>query len=257
MYILKTIAIANQKGGTGKTSTCLELCSILGERGYKVLAIDLDQQKNLSIYCGADINHASIYDALHGHKSITECVQHVNTYDIIISSTELSRADREFVDRDDVYLLADLLGFVKDEYDYVIIDNSPSRNILLSMVYVAADYILIPTEADHGSIVEGISAVYQDINKLRNGRTKISHVKVLGFILTKYENTVLHSLAIEDLNKMAEEMEEDNPFVATVRKSIAMSECKRVFQSLQEYEKYSNPAQDYRKVADMIEESTK
>ena len=139
---MKIIAISNQKGGTGKSSSCIEICSILGRTNkpksrqkYRVLAIDMDQQRNFSIYCGADVSKPSIYDALHGNKPVTECIQHVDTYDVIISSNELSKADREFVDRDDVYLLEDLLKFVENDYDYVVIDNSPSRNILLSIFY--------------------------------------------------------------------------------------------------------------------------
>ena len=251
-----TIGVANQKGGVGKTSTTIELATILGKKS-QVLVIDFDQQGNASEYAGADMSYNSIYDALHSLKSIEECIQHTDYFDVIISSEELSKADRQFVDADDIYLLLDLIEILRDKYDFFIIDGNPGRNVLLSMLYVCSDYILIPTECDKGSL-KGVQAVYEDVLKLRKvprgGGESPSHAKIAGILLTKYEKTILHQEAMEVLQDMVEEME-DNPFVLPVRKSIVASEAKTMGAPIQIYAKNSTTATDYRKVAQTLKKA--
>ncbi len=243
------IAVCNQKGGVGKTSTVIELASSLTQKHKKVLAVDADQQGNLSSYSGAG-EGSTLYDALHAKVPVEKTIQHLKWFDLIPSDSQLSKADREFVDREDVYLLGDLLGMLSDDYDYCLIDTSPSRSILLTMAYAAADKVIIPTECDDGSL-DGVNAIYEDIYKMRNGRAKITNASVLGVILTKYERTIMHSEAIKDLDEIISGMEED-PFLMTIRKSIALSECKKLEQPLQEYDKNSNPAADYRQIVNEI-----
>ena len=256
----RVISIANQKGGIGKSSSVIEIASVLSiEYNKKVLVIDLDQQRNLSKYIGANIETdqkghnliPSIYDVLTSDAFTTDSIQHLSHFDAISASEQLSKADRTFMDSDDMYLLADIIDGIKELYDYIIIDNGPSRNILLTMSYVASDEIIIPSECDEGSI-DGIIAIYSDLKKLRESRNKLSHAIVKGLILTRYEKTSIHSIALEeDLAEIANRMEQDigyRPFVLPVRKSIKMSECKGFKQSLQEYDRYGNAAKDYRKI---------
>lgn len=245
----KTIAIANQKGGVGKTTTTIELAASLALLNKRVLVIDLDQQGNLSKYCGANRNVPSIYDVLHAKCSIEDAITKV-AFDVIISSSELSKADKEFVDLEDVYLLSDLVGLVKDNYDYILIDNGPTRNILLTMAYVAADYVIIPTECDDGSL-DGIIAIEKDVRKLRESRAQTSKAQIIGIILTKYENTIMHSISIDEIKEITEPFGSD-PFIMTVRKSIIVSECKKVNQSLHEYSKEGNPTKDYQAIAEEL-----
>ena len=246
----KTIVIANQKGGVGKTTTAIEIAAALSLQKKRVLLIDLDQQGNLSQYVGADNRKASIYDALHGKVKIQNAIQRTEICDVITSSPELSKADREFVDADDVFLLADLIDFVKEEYDYIVLDNNPSRNVLLTMAYVAGQFVIIPSECDAGSL-DGIVAINRDIMKLRDGRMSFSKARIIGLVLTKTERTIMHSVAGEELEQIAERVGGD-PFILNVRKSIVVSECKKVCQSLQQYSRWSAPAMDYRKIAEEI-----
>lgn len=248
--VAKTIVIANQKGGVGKTTTAIEIAAALSLQKKRVLLIDLDQQGNLSRYVGADNRKASIYDALHGKVKIQNAIQRTEICDVITSSPELSKADREFVDADDVFLLADLIDFVKEEYDYIVLDNNPSRNVLLTMAYVAGQYVIVPSECDAGSL-DGIAAINRDIVKLRDGRMSFSKARIIGLVLTKTERTVMHSVAGEELERIAELVGGD-PFILNVKKSIVVSECKKVCQSLQQYAKWSAPAMDYRKIAEEI-----
>lgn len=246
------ISIANQKGGVGKTTTAIELAASLNDLGKKILLIDFDQQCNLTSYVNAQIasETPTIYDALHASVAIVETIQHLGFADVIPASPALSRADREFVEMDDFYLLKDLLELdeINKLYDYVLIDNSPSRNVLLTMAYIAADYVIIPTECDDGAL-DGILAINEDIVKLRDGRTHYTDATVLGLILVKFEKTVMHTIAFQNDLKEISDTIGSNPFLMTVRKSISVSETKKNKTPLQEYDKTSKPAEDYRKIA--------
>ena len=216
----------------------------------KVLLIDLDQQGNMSKYIGADESMPSIHTLLHGDAAVADAIQHMEYFDAITSDKDLSKADKEFGDADDVFLLADLLDFVKDDYDYIVIDNSPSRNVLLNMAYVAADYIIIPSECDDGSL-DGIVAINEDVNRLKNGRISLSHAEFLGIIMTKYEKTVMHEMAKENIDEICQNLN-IAPFIMKVRKSIQVSEAKTMKKPILAYAKSGNPSRDYQKIAQKI-----
>jgi chromosome partitioning protein len=247
-----TICIANQKGGVGKTTTTIEIASALSIENKNVLVIDFDQQRNLSKYVGADLDAPTIYQVLTAQCGIYDAIQHTTDgFDIIPASDELSLADKIFNNPlDDIFLLNDVIKFVKNDYDYVIIDNSPARNILLQMAYVAADGIIMPTESDVGSI-DGIYAVYMDVEKCRNNRNKLTNAEYLGFIANKYEKTNIYSIALKNLEDARQKI---NPeaFIVTVRKSSVASEAKTMAESIQKYRRWSTTATDYRKVAEEI-----
>lgn len=245
-----TFMVANQKGGVGKTTTSHDLATALCNLKKRVLLIDLDQQCNLTTYVGADVNYPSISEALHGEKSVEEITQHLAYFDFIAASPALSRADREFIDQDDIFLLSDVVDLCQHLYDYILIDCGPTRNILLSMAYIAVDYVLIPTECDDGSL-DGIRAINQDLVKLRNSRLQLTHARVFGVILNKVEKTALHATTLEILDNMCKELDNEAK-VYQVRKSIGVSECKKFGQAMQEYNRTGNVAKDFRYIANQI-----
>ena len=100
-----TIATINQKGGAGKTTTAIELSYDLAEFERKVLLIDIDSQVGLTYYVPVDPSMPTIYDVLHANKKIDDAIQHLDRIDVITASEELSKADKEFVDYDDIFLL--------------------------------------------------------------------------------------------------------------------------------------------------------
>ena len=189
---MKTIAVANQKGGVAKSTTCWEIGTCLKDMGYKVLVIDFDQQSNLTGYVNADRMKPSIYDCLKAEATMEEAIQTTDDFDFISASEKLSKADKEFSAPEDIYLLKELLKFIEEDYDFAIVDNSPSRNSLLNMSYIAADFVIIPTECDTGSI-DGIDAIYGDLSKYR--KINWTNAQVAALILTKFENTAMHTLA--------------------------------------------------------------
>ena len=249
---MKVIAIANQKGGVGKTTTTIELAACLANNGKKVIVIDFDQQGNTTDNLNAS-HEISIIDVFRENKTINEAIQHIGNIDIIASSEELSQVDFEFSsekDRDNIYILADLCDAMKDNYDYILIDNTPARNTALNMAYVAADYVICPTEVDENSI-KGIVNINKDIKKLRETRNHDSHAYIIGIILTKMERSSVHEYGLNVANSLAEQLEGD-VFVETVRKSVRVSEIKTTKGSLQDYDTYCNPAVDYRRITNKI-----
>ena len=242
------IALANQKGGTGKTTSTIELAACFKNMGYKVLVVDLDQQTNLSRYVGADTRLPGIYNVLKKEVDVLDAIQHLPEFDVLSSSPSLSKADREFSESLDVMLLKDSLKPLNDIYDLVLIDNNPSRNILLNMTYIASDYVIIPADCDEGSIM-GIHAILEDLDKYV--KAGWSDADFLGIIFTKYEKTGMHKYALENIQELLNSSKSD-AFVKIVRKSIAASECKSEGTSMQLGKKNSNPAIDYKTIAEDI-----
>ena len=248
---MNTIAIANQKGGVGKTTSSIELADCLAGLNKKVVVIDLDQQGNLTDYMDA-VSNLTIRDLMMAQKHPDEIIQHKGRIDVIASTDELSRAEKEFTDPSDVYILSDVCEMLDNlyHYDYAIIDNGPSRGLLLSMSYIAADGIIVPSECDKGAI-KGILAMERDLAKLRDTKHPMTNAEIIGVILTKYENTTIHKAAIKRVEAMLDAIKGE-PFIDTVRKSVKASEAKEYSKSLQQYVRYSNPAIDYRHIAEKI-----
>ena len=242
----KVVGVITMKGGVGKTTTTIELASIIAKK-KKVLVIDLDAQANLSKYVNADMNHPSIYEVLQAEASVADAIQRCGKIDVIAASEELSKSDKVFVEHDDIFLLQDVIELVKDDYDIIFIDNGPARSTLVTMTYVASDYVVVPTEADDGSI-DGVDRVYNDIIKNRKGKRPITSAKIAMLLLNKYENTIMHQEAKALLEEKSAEFE-DHPAVITVRKGIVASEAKSFKQAMIEYEPESNVALDFQDAA--------
>nr|WP_297704091.1 ParA family protein [uncultured Butyrivibrio sp.] len=243
----KVIGVINQKGGVGKTTATIELANTIAAKKKKVLVIDLDQQGNLTKYVGADTSVPTIFEVLQAEKPVNEAIQQCGRIDVIASSKELSRADKVFTEHDDIFLLKDVIEVVMDDYDVIFIDNGPARSTLLTMAYVAADYIVIPAEADDGSI-DGVEEVYNDVIKNRQGKRPITSAKLAMLLLNRYENTIMHQNVKENLEEMSGRFE-DHPIVVTIRKGIVATESKSFKQAIIDYDPKSNVSEDYQKAA--------
>ena len=143
---MKTIVIANQKGGVGKTTTTIELATCFALKGKKVLVIDMDQQRNLTKWIGAEVKpELSIYRVLMGDVTVLSAIQKIPIFnnkskakvianiDVICGTERLSTAEKFFTDTEDALLMKELLGFIKDKYDAIILSNeiaSFSNNII-------------------------------------------------------------------------------------------------------------------------------
>lgn len=246
----KIFALCSQKGGTAKTSSAIEISTCLSNAGYKTLLIDLDQQCDSTRNSGINSPKNTIHEVFQQECKILDAIHTVEWYDVLPASPALSKADKIYMERDDIYLLKDICEILLNKYDFIIIDNPPARNILLNMTYIAADYIICPTLSDDNSI-RGIIAVEQDLKRLRDSRNKESHAYIIGIILAIYETTNSHKKALQNLKEITNALPGD-VFVSTVRKTIKMAEVKTLCMPLQIYEKYNNASLDYQKIAKRI-----
>ena len=150
--------------------------------------------------------------------------------------------------------MADLVDIMVNDYhyDYIFIDNAPSRSVLLNMTYVAADYIIIPTLSDDSSM-DMIEETEDDIAKLVNGRNHESHAQVIGYILNSYKRSVMYDIAMEKLEAHAANREDEiKPFVAYIKEMIKMSEVKTLHTSVYNLGKSSPISRSFYDIAQKV-----
>lgn len=221
------LSFMSAKGGVGKSTSSLEVAALLTKKGYKTLLIDLDENNSLSKNAGADIDspetvEKTVYEVFHAKEDVHDCIQHLEFYDILPGSKSLSKIEKEFIENDDNFLLLDLCEILSEDYDFIIVDNAPSRSKLLTMTIIAASYVICPTECDESS-TDMILETESDIYKWTNNRHKDSKAKVIGYILSRYNSrTIMHNVALDTLLEMAGE----DKFVKTISDAIVLSEAK-------------------------------
>ncbi len=259
------ISVLTSKGGVGKTQTALEVASVLANNGNRVLCIDMDGQKNLSKRVGCDLKKKTILDCLTIDEDISledmeellsKSIQHVNNLDIIAGNTKMGLAEKIFPGADDVFLLdAFCKSFVKDDYDFIIIDNPPARSVITTMSIIASDYAILVTDGSSDAR-DGIQIVLTDIATFKlDERRKWSNIEILGIVINKAKMRTVHFITEvqaykEDVVPMIEEKGlGKNLFVQTVSDAIEVMEAGDAKKSLQDYKRYGEPAKDFRKVA--------
>lgn len=183
----KIIAIANQKGGVGKTTTAVNLSCALKMKGKRVLLLDCDPQGNSSSGMGVDKHSTpSAYELITKTADILDCIRKTPYGDVIPSNKELSGATVELVNKvRREYVLKDALQLVYNDYDYIFIDCPPSLELLTLNALVAADSVLIPMQCEYYAL-EGIADLMTTI-KLCNKRLNPS-LKIQGIVLTMYDS---------------------------------------------------------------------
>lgn len=246
----KVIAITNQKGGVGKTTTALSLINALHMRGIRILGVDLDPQGSLGFSAGLDIeNTSTVYDVLKGTADIRDVIVPTELGDILPSNILLSTAELEFNSPGREYLLKDQLNKVSDDYDYIIIDTPPALNVLTVNAYVASGALIIPMAPEILSLL-GISQIRETIDSVR--RYYNPDLKVLGILLNKFNaRLTLNREVLEMAEEIASRLD-TRVFETKIRTSVTVAESPAHGESILVYAPRSKPAQDFQKLLDEL-----
>ncbi|MDX8353149.1 AAA family ATPase [Cognatiyoonia sp. IB215182] len=256
----KIIAIANQKGGVGKTTTTINLGAALAEKKKKILLIDLDPQGNASTGLGIDQDQreATTYDLLAGDVTLGEATQTTSdeNLSIIPATTDLSSADIELIDNEErSFLLRNVLRKKPDDvakYDYILIDCPPSLNILTVNAMVAAHSIIVPLQSEFFAL-EGLSQLILTVRDVR--QTANPDLRIEGIALTMYDSRNNLSLQVED---DARENMGDMVFQTVIPRNVRVSEAPSFAMPVLAYDTHSKGSAAYRALADeVIRKSTK
>jgi chromosome partitioning protein len=250
---MRTIAIANQKGGCGKTTTAVNVAVSLAERGKKVLIIDFDPQGHSSIGLGQDVEDLplTIYDAITKPQiSISEVIVKTNfeCLDLAPSNVLLSGAEIELVSvvgRE--FVLTKELKTVKDKYDICIIDCPPSLSLLTLNALVTSTDIIVPVQVQYYAM-EGLKQLFETVNIIKE-HLRSCNVKILGLLLTFVDKTTLLS---KQTQKQMREYFGDLVFKTVIHRCVRLAEAPSTGEPILTYAPESRSTAEYMALADEI-----
>ena len=247
----RIIAIANQKGGVGKTTTAINLSACLAEAGKKVLMLDCDPQGNATSGLGVNKNSAEItsYDILIGEATVEEAIIHTEyeRLDIIASNINLSGAEIELIGIDQKeFILKKQIDKIRDNYDFIIIDCPPSLNMLTVNAMTTADTVLVPIQCEYYAL-EGLSQLIHTIN-LVNQRLN-PKLKMEGVVFTMYDaRTNLSLQVVENVKSNLRQ----TIYKTIIPRNVRLAEAPSHGMPINVYDTRSAGAESYRLLAEEV-----
>lgn len=247
----RIIAIANQKGGVGKTTTAINLSACLAEKGKKVLTIDIDPQGNTSSGLGINKNNLkfTIYELMIGSCSLEECLIRnvIENLSILPSNVNLAGAEIELIGVEEKeYILKKEIDKIKDEYDYIIIDCPPSLNTLTVNAMTTANTIVVPIQCEYYAL-EGLSQLIHTINLVKARLNP--DLEIEGVVFTMYDaRTNLSLQVVENVkNNLNQKI-----YKSIIPRNVRLAEAPSHGLPINLYDPKSAGAEGYRDLADEV-----
>ena len=247
----KVIAIANQKGGVGKTTTSINLSASLAVKGKKVLVIDTDPQGNTTSGFGVDKNELenTIYELMLGECSIQDCILKdvIKNVSIIPSNVNLAAAEIELIGVDKKeFILKGEVDWVKDKYDFIIIDCPPSLNTLTINALTTADSVLVPIQCEYYAL-EGLSQLIHTVNLVKERLNP--ELDMEGVVFTMYDSRT--NLSMQVVENVKEHLNQ-NIYKTMIPRNIRLAEAPSYGMPIHMYDPKSAGAESYMNLADEV-----
>ena len=247
----RIIAVANQKGGVGKTTTTINLSACLAEQGQKVLVIDVDPQGNTTSGLGIDKNNTenTVYELMLGEASIDDCIYKsvMDDLDVIPSNVNLAGAEKDLIDIDDrEYILKKIVNSLKEKYDFILLDCPPSLSMLTVNAMTAANTVLVPIQCEYYAL-EGLSQLIRTINLVKQKLNP--ELEIEGVVFTMYDaRTNLSLQVVENVKANLKQ----TVYKTIIPRNIRLAEAPSHGLPINLYDSKSAGAESYRLLAEEV-----
>ncbi|MCU6748360.1 AAA family ATPase [Faecalicatena acetigenes] len=247
----RIIAIANQKGGVGKTTTAINLSASLASLGKKVLALDMDPQGNMTSGLSVDKNEVenSIYDLIIGNVGVEDCIckEVLENLDVLPSNIDLSAAEIELIGVENKeFIIKKEIDKIRDNYDFIIIDCPPALSMLTINAMTTADSVLVPIQCEYYAL-EGLSQLIHTIELVQERLN--SSLKIEGVVFTMYDART--NLSLQVVENVKDNLEQ-NIYKTIIPRNIRLAEAPSYGMPINLYDAKSTGAESYMMLAEEV-----
>ena len=244
----RIIAIANQKGGVGKTTTAINLSSSLASMGKKVLSLDMDPQGNMTSGLGVDKDEVekTVYDLIIGNAEVEECIckDALDNIDVLPSNINLSAAEIELIGVENKeYILKNEIDKIKDNYDFIIIDCPPALSMLTINAMTTADSVIVPIQCEYYAL-EGLSQLIHTIELVKERLNP--NLEIEGVVFTMYDART--NLSLEVVENVKSNLNR-TIYKTIIPRNVRLAEAPSHGMSINQYDSRSTGAESYRMLA--------
>ena len=247
----RIIAIANQKGGVGKTTTAINLSACLADKGKKVLAVDMDPQGNMTSGLGLDKEsiEKTVYDMIIGESDIEEVLQNeaMENLDVLPTNIDLSAAEIELIDVENKeFIVRNSIQKIRDNYDFVIIDCPPSLSMLTINAMTTADSVLVPIQCEYYAL-EGLSQLIHTVELVKDRLNP--DLEIEGVVFTMYDART--NLSLQVVENVKDNLQQ-NIYKTIIPRNIRLAEAPSYGMPINQYDPKSAGSESYMRLADEV-----